>query len=266
MLSKSWTSLKTSKHQDLDTVKKSYFDERNEEKIWKELEQHTNRNIFSTLCQLINQISKIKIFAFKFNSTLRLKSQSIQDSSRRRFSKKLKSFKFKIFAINLSSIFESQFQSINLSARRRSLKVNRDQIFQIQRLYHRSQLVRHRRYYRSINQIVFLVANIMIFTYEERLITYENWFHVKSSSVVMIVADFERQLCIKDVTNCSKCLMILDDWSVDSNFLQMHLNESDCRLTQTLNDKKTSIIMISKKSYLAIKVENKYEDRLIIFT
>ena len=90
----------------------------------KEFEQHTNKNIFFAFCQLINQISKILLSrsSTRFNSTFRLKFQSIQDFSRRRFNKELKSFKFKIFAIDLNSTLEFQFQSIRSFVRRKSFK------------------------------------------------------------------------------------------------------------------------------------------------
>ena len=93
-------------------------------KLKKKFEQHTNKNIFFAFCQLINQISKILFSrsSTRFNSTLRFKSQSIQDFSRRKFNKEFKSFKFKIFAIDLNSTLEFQFQSIKSFVRRKFFK------------------------------------------------------------------------------------------------------------------------------------------------
>ena len=84
-----------------------------------------------------------------------------------------------------------------------------------------------------------------IISYEQRLITYNDWFHDKSSAVNMIVVDFIRQFCIKNITSCSKCLIIFDDWFVDSNSLRMHFDESDCSLTKAVEQE---TIVVRKQS------------------
>ena len=101
--------------------------------------------------------------------------------------------------------------------------------------------------------------NVKIFmtSYEQRLITYNDWFHDKSSAVDMIVADFIRQFCIKNITNCSKCLIIFDNWSIDSDSLQMHFDESDCSLIQSA--KKT----VNETTKVAIVVQKAVEQEAV---
>ena len=75
------------------SIAEEFYLTETKETIRKKFEQHTNKNIFSAFCELINQI---------------LIADSIEFNS----------FKTKIFAINLNSIFEFQFQSIKSLIRR----------------------------------------------------------------------------------------------------------------------------------------------------
>ena len=62
----------------------------------------------------------------------------------------------------------------------------------------------------------------MTFTYEEFLISYENWSHDKSSLIDMIAIDFYYQSCIKDVITDFKCDITLIEWKSNDNSLKKH--------------------------------------------
>ena len=214
-----------------------------------DLHQNSDSERYSYFCERIEKwfeknLSHIQI-KISFRSSV---NWSIKNLLRRRFNKKFNSFKTEIFAIRLSSTFEFQFQSIEDFARRKFLMQiktsnSSNSIFLSAISFCSTStilLISQSNYLLVANQFAAQISYqhivIMISTYEERLITYKNWFHNKFSTINMIVVDFIRQFCIKNITNCSKCLMIFDDWFVDSDSLRMHFDESDCSLTQTLND------------------------------
>ena len=115
------------------------------------------------------------------------------------------------------------------------------QILQFRRLCHRFYLVRHRRYYWSIQLHRFLVASfrrnfhinisayrdsIMFFSYEERLAIFKQWFHIKFSAADIVAAEFYHESAfenINDVIICSKCSFSWCVWFVDDDLLQIHL-------------------------------------------
>ena len=81
----------------------------------------------------------------------------------------------------------------------------------------------------------------MISTYEERLITYKQWFHIIFISETFVVAEFCFESNIKNFIICSECNLILNNWKFKRDFMKTHTRQSsNCLFVQTLNKKNTS--------------------------
>ena len=101
----------------------------------------------------------------------------------------------------------------------------------------------------------------MTSTYEEFLISYEDWSHDKSSSTDMTATDFYYQSCIKDVITCSKCNIALTEWESNDNSLKKHSRYATCAWVEEQIVKKSS----SARLEFQTKIKSSHEERLIIF-
>ena len=81
----------------------------------------------------------------------------------------------------------------------------------------------------------------MTSTYEKRLITFKKWFHIISTSEILVVAEFCFELNIKNFITCSKCDLTLNNWKFKRDFMKTHTRQSsNCSFVQDLNENETS--------------------------
>ena len=101
-------------------------------------------------------------------------------------------------------------------------------------------------------------------SYEERLVIFTNWSHVKFSATDVIEIKFCHKSNTKDIITCSKCSFKWFEWCIDENFLQIHLMKNDCSLIRALKleTKKASLVarkIINQEVVAALKSSSKFQ-------
>ena len=112
------------------------------------------------------------------------------------------------------------------------------QIFQIRFFYHQFHFVDIDDTIDSINQVVsssqfsYQHIVIMIFTYEERLITFKKWFHIISTSESLGAIEFYHDSDTEYLVICSKCDLKLN---IKRDSVKTHMRQSrNCSFVQKL--------------------------------